>query len=225
MSDDADEIARWREKFELVEGVLTWRTDPSRSAAWAGKPTGKKIPVDGRALSALMIARALTSGRIDAVRKSNDLRLEGMPDHVTVGQGALRRALEEARRNSGLPLCDLMVLARQNDPFFFDTPAGHRDGLWLKAQFERLLDSTSITHWRGVHYVLVAAGDVIKPNGKPYHNTSDDYLWLIEDAAKALLQPILDGVRDIASVANQVRSRQAAAFIECAAGDGAKDER
>jgi hypothetical protein len=78
---DAAEIARWRSKFEIVDGVLTWRADPSRStawnAAWAGKPTGKKIPVDGRELSALMIARALTSGRIDAVRKSNDLRLEG----------------------------------------------------------------------------------------------------------------------------------------------------
>jgi hypothetical protein len=108
-----------------------------------------------------------------------------MPDNVTVGQGALRRALEEARRSSGLPLRDLMVLARQNDPFFFDTPAGHRDGLWIKAQLDRLMSSTSLTHWRGVHYVLVAAGDVIKPNGTPYHNTFADYLWLIEDAAKA----------------------------------------
>jgi hypothetical protein len=78
-----------------------------------------------------------------------------------------------------------MVLAPQHDPFFFDTAAGHRDGLWVRAQFDRLLSSTALTHWRGVHYVLVAAGDVIKPDGTPYLNTHGNYVWLTANAAKA----------------------------------------
>jgi hypothetical protein len=33
--------------------------------------------------------------------------------------------------------------------------------------------------------VLVAAGGVIKPNGEPYRNTTEDYFWLIITCAKA----------------------------------------
>jgi hypothetical protein len=134
-----------------------------------------------------MIVKALKTGRIDGFSRPAhvDLDLGGMPEDVEVGHGALRRALDEARLASGLTLSELTVLGRERDPFLLDTPTGHRNGLWLKAQFDRLLATTSLTHWRGVHYVLVAAGDVIKPDGAPYLNTRRDYLWLTEMAAKA----------------------------------------
>jgi hypothetical protein len=44
--------------------------------------------------------------------------------------GSLRALLEKTADEYGLPLAALTVLARQNDPFRFDTPAGHRDGVW-----------------------------------------------------------------------------------------------
>ena len=42
--------------------------------------------------------------------------------------GPLRRALLEAADESGCRMANLTVLAKQNDPFRVDTPAGHRDG-------------------------------------------------------------------------------------------------
>jgi hypothetical protein len=181
------EIARWRGAFELRDGVLTWRADPSRSAewnaAWVGKPLGERVRIDGRSLSATTIAKALSTGRIDAIRRSRIIPY-GMPEDVNVGQGALCRALDEARLASRFAHRDLTVLARQRDPFFLDTPVGHRNGIWLKVHFDRLLTSTALTHWR-LHYVLVAAGDVIKPDGRPYRNTAKDYHWLVRAAAKA----------------------------------------
>jgi hypothetical protein len=66
-----------------------------------------------------------------------------------------------------------------------DTPAGHRDGEWLKEQLDRLYGPTRRAHWRGLHYAIVADGRVRKPNGSIYINTDDDWSWLIDNAAKA----------------------------------------
>ena len=46
--------------------------------------------------------------------------------------GPLRRLLEETAAAEGVPMKALTVLAAQNDPFRVDTPAGHRDGAWLR---------------------------------------------------------------------------------------------
>jgi hypothetical protein len=85
---------------------------------------------------------------------------------------------------AGYNMDDLTVLAAQNDPYRVDTPAGHRDGRWLAerlaVQAERLAGRR--IHIRGLHYILI---DQTKPNGKPYTNTEDDWLWLSGKAAKA----------------------------------------
>ena len=97
--------------------------------------------------------------------------------------GRLRTALEAARREERCSLADLTVLV--NDPYRLDTPAGHRDGAWVAEQLERAIGSYRRIHWRGLHYAIVAAGDVIKPDGEPYRNTTDDWLWLSDTAGKA----------------------------------------
>jgi hypothetical protein len=99
------------------------------------------------------------------------------------GFGLLRGVLESARAEAGCSREALTVLT--NDPYRLDTPAGHRDGAWVAEQLERAIGRDRRIHWRGLHYALVAPGDVIKPNGEPYRNTDDDWLWLSENAGKS----------------------------------------
>jgi hypothetical protein len=92
---------------------------------------------------------------------------------------ALGRAIAEPE----LPLGQLTVLKPNLDPFRLDTPANHRNGQWFAEQIKRLVPHGSV-HLRGLHYRIVAAGDVCKPSGGTYTNTDEDWNWLIEFAAK-----------------------------------------
>lgn len=98
--------------------------------------------------------------------------------------GALRRQIEAAAHTVGLSLCDLTVAAVQNDPYRYDTPARHRDGQWFAEQIARFVPSGPI-HLRGLHYRLVASGDVHKPDGKPYINADPEWEWLQKIAQAA----------------------------------------
>jgi hypothetical protein len=99
--------------------------------------------------------------------------------------GALRRVLEQARIETRRSRKELTVLAAQNDPYRLDTPAGHRDGAWLAEQLDRAIGPYRHIHCRGLHYAIVAAGDVRKPNGEIYRNNDDDWIWLSCCAGKA----------------------------------------
>jgi hypothetical protein len=103
---------------------------------------------------------------------------------AAIGSSQLRAVLERAAEATGLPLKDLTVLARQNDPFLLDTAAGHRDAEWFLEQAQRLVPHGAI-HLRGLHYRIVATADVLKPNGMPYTNTDEDWIWLQNKPAKA----------------------------------------
>jgi hypothetical protein len=101
------------------------------------------------------------------------------------GFGLLRSILEEARIETGCGLGDLTVLSAQVDPYRLDTGAGHRDGAWLAKHLNRAIGKTRRLHWRGIHYALVARGNVVKPNGETYVNDDDNWTWLINVAGKA----------------------------------------
>jgi hypothetical protein len=77
------------------------------------------------------------------------------------------------------------VLAANNDPLRVDTPAGHRDGKWLRATWDRLRLQPP-KHLRGLHYILIGQPkpDGL-PDGLPYTNTDEDWNWLGQDALKA----------------------------------------
>src|SRR5215469_2156873 len=96
---------------------------------------------------------------------------------------SLRVALEAAAAAARLPLKDLTVLARQNDPFLQDTPAGHRDAQWFAEQIAQLVPR-GVVHLRGLHYRLVAS-TALKPDGEPYTNTDENWQWLQVHPAKA----------------------------------------
>jgi hypothetical protein len=101
------------------------------------------------------------------------------------GGGALRRVLENARHELRCSRNRLTVLSSQVDPYRLDTPAGHRDGAWLAEQLDRAVGAERRIHWRGLHYAIVAAGDIRKPNGEVYRNDDANWTWLANNAGKA----------------------------------------
>src|SRR3954452_15645772 len=95
--------------------------------------------------------------------------------------GLLRARLDAACKASGLRLCDLTVLAAQNDPYRWDTPAGHRLARWVKEQIEHAVPRGDV-HLRAFHYLLI--GNALRPDSKPYIN--DEANWdFVQKAAKA----------------------------------------
>jgi hypothetical protein len=101
------------------------------------------------------------------------------------GHGVLRSIIENARDEHGFSLTQLTVLSIQVDPYRIDTASGHRDGAWVAQQLNRLVARGMKIHWRGLHYVIVAKGNLRKPNGEVFRNTNDDWEWLSSVAGKA----------------------------------------
>ncbi|MEQ1953593.1 hypothetical protein [Mesorhizobium sp. CN2-181] len=99
--------------------------------------------------------------------------------------GKLSARIREFKNGHSTTLNDLTVLAAQNDPYRVDTPAGHRDAQWFLEQFEKAIGARESIHLRGLHYAIVARGDVKKPNGQLYRNTDADWSWLQVFPAKA----------------------------------------
>jgi hypothetical protein len=106
--------------------------------------------------------------------------------NATNGTGPLRQVLNSAITDTDSALADFTVLSPQNDPYRLDLPDNHRAGAWFAEVLERLVPEDETVHLRGLHYRLVAAADVIRPdNGMPYINTEEGWLWLTTKAAKA----------------------------------------
>jgi hypothetical protein len=101
------------------------------------------------------------------------------------GYGVLRSVFEAAYEENGYSRTDLTVLSVQVDPYRLDTPSGHRDGKWAATQLALAFGKQGRTHWRGLHYAIVAKGSVRKPDGDVYRNTESDWLWLSNVAGKA----------------------------------------
>jgi hypothetical protein len=98
--------------------------------------------------------------------------------------GPLIDILRDECDAEGCNLEELTVLSIEVDPFRFGKETDHKEGKWLREQFDRLAQGKQIT-LRGLHYRMVSIGDVIKPDGNIYRNTLDDWTWLLNKAAKA----------------------------------------
>ena len=79
---------------------------------------------------------------------------------------SLREIITDAVETNGGKLGDWSVLSAAKDPYRLDTPANHRDGAWLAEQLETLGVELP-KHNRGIHYAVVASGEVVKPDGNP----------------------------------------------------------
>lgn len=77
---------------------------------------------------------------------------------------------------------DLLVLARQNDPFFAGGDASRAKAEWFVDLWRRFGYSTGI-HLRRVHYQVASPGNIRKHDGTQYENTDNDWNYLL-DAGK-----------------------------------------
>ncbi len=72
---------------------------------------------------------------------------------------------------------DLVALAVQNDPFYAGVPGRQREAEWFAEIWHRFGFSEGV-HIRRIHYVLVSQSEdgqpLLKPDGKPYENTTTD---------------------------------------------------
>jgi hypothetical protein len=88
-----------------------------------------------------------------------------------VGSGVLHSVIAGTAAASRTSIGNLTVLSPANDPFRRDTRDGHLEGRWVA---EKLRGRR--VHQRGFHYLLVVAGNVVKPDGSVYQNTDEDWL-------------------------------------------------
>jgi hypothetical protein len=106
---------------------------------------------------------------------------------ATQGQ-ALGDIIRVLRKESGLPLNKLSVLADDSDPYRLDRPGKHRDGQWFRDQLKECgldFERGATIHLRGAHYAIVSRGGVKLPNGTPYVNNQECWEFLQVHAAKA----------------------------------------
>jgi hypothetical protein len=84
------------------------------------------------------------------------------------------KAMAKERRCT---ILDLLVLARQNDPFFAGSETDWAMAMWFTGLWNDFGFTTGI-HLRRVHYQLVSQVDARKHNGLPYENTELDWDYL-----------------------------------------------
>jgi hypothetical protein len=92
------------------------------------------------------------------------------------------RDLPRGRGERAPNLADLTVLAAINDPYRFDTIAGHRNAKWFCDQIERVYPNGSTFHLRGCHYLLLG---LPRPDSGVYENNDKCWVWLQGKAADA----------------------------------------
>ena len=89
--------------------------------------------------------------------------------------------LKQLARQIRRPVKDLIALAPANDPFYAGCPFRERDGAWFGELWDRFQFPHGV-HLRRIHYRLVSEseerGPILKPDGKPYRNTENDWTLL-----------------------------------------------
>ena len=109
----------------------------------------------------------------------------GTPRQAANGYQHLHRVMAEMRANDvKVTVPDLLVLARNNDPFFAGSPGDVEKAEWFASLWERLPDGTQRAHIRRIHYLAFTLA-VAKPDGMPYENTDHDWTLLNIASKKA----------------------------------------
>ena len=94
----------------------------------------------------------------------------------------LRQIIDGAKKQTGLSLADMTVLSNGRDPYRLATDSHRFNAAWLADSIARIGLMRPI-HLRGLHYRLI--GSVSLPNGVPYVNSDDCWMFLSERAAIA----------------------------------------
>ncbi len=94
----------------------------------------------------------------------------------------LRELIVGAKADLKRSLNDFTVLSPARDPYRLDTSANHELGQWMRDATHEVHQGGTI-HSRGLHYKFV--GRVTMPNGQPYINDDETWLWMSNKALKA----------------------------------------
>jgi hypothetical protein len=92
-------------------------------------------------------------------------------------------AIKHLAKHYGVTIPELLVLARQNDPFFAGAPAPRARAEWFYSLWQAFGFGEGV-HLRRIHYQLVSQPDPRRHDGKPYENTDNGWNYLC-DASKA----------------------------------------
>lgn len=88
------------------------------------------------------------------------------------------RLLKDLAKQSGCKVNDLVALDPINDPFYTGRPAELAAARWFTELWQRFGYRAGV-HLRRVHYQIVSQDPpVLRPNGKPYENTQNDWSYL-----------------------------------------------
>ncbi len=85
--------------------------------------------------------------------------------------------IKQLAKKTHCNITDLLVLAKQNDPFFVGSEASKVMAVWFANLWQEFGYTTGV-HLRRFHYQLVSQGGAKKHNGKPYENTINDWNYL-----------------------------------------------
>ena len=93
------------------------------------------------------------------------------------------QSIKTFAKAKGRRVDDLIVLAKQNDPFYCGAPADVAKAKWFADLWKRFRFQQGV-HLRRIHYQLISQEDpILDVNGKPYSNT--DKCWnLLSEASK-----------------------------------------
>ena len=78
--------------------------------------------------------------------------------------------IKQLAKEAGCTIPDLLVLARQNDPFFVGSPAQRKMAEWFAELWHEFGYTTGV-HLRRFHYRLISQELPTNHNGEPYENT------------------------------------------------------
>ena len=96
--------------------------------------------------------------------------------------GVLAAKINAAADEIGLPIDDLTVLSRNNDPY--TAWRRRREAEWFAHLFDRFVPPGTKKHLRGVFYRCVSSDNIVWPNGKPLVNDKKNWFAFLK-AAKA----------------------------------------
>jgi hypothetical protein len=86
--------------------------------------------------------------------------------------------IKQEAKLTGCKVTDLLALAPQNDPFYIGQPSQMEAARWFAGMMRRFGYGRGV-HLRRIHYRAVSQDPpILKPNGKPYENTQNDWGFL-----------------------------------------------
>lgn len=104
-----------------------------------------------------------------------------------IGYTKIKKLAKELKCN----IPDLLVLARQNDPFFSGSEASRIKAEWFADLWQRFNYAAGV-HLRRVHYQLVSQEEALKHDGSKYENTEKDWSYLCEAGKHARYLGLVD---------------------------------